>query len=254
MEPVLLEKVPQGRSKEFLDELKMELRRASSGLAVDVRISGLTANRLPRLQVSGDDQDVFSEILRRTCGLSPRSPSDLLDQPIRKGFVQEASKRENALLIDIGLESDPPHRVLLGADRLRAQLLDGRNVSLPNIVTRYVLVENFPLELRVMSFDEDNRRVQVELSDRQWSLFGEWRELPFDRIIAQDVLNSEVRSAVKRTGLDRDLAAIESLSLATHSLVCKLGTDGQGLVPKLGPYLRKARMFVFHPDSRDFRS
>jgi len=249
VELILLEKVPRGRNRKFLSELEMSLHKISSGLAVDIRMMGLTKSRLPRLQVSGDDEEAFVEVLRKSFGLGPEGPIDLLDQPIRKGFVERLSERENTLLIDIGLESPLSYHVTLGADRLRTQLFDGRNVSLHSMVARYGFLEDFPLELRVISYDEDNRHIQVELSDRQWNLFEEWRQLPLDRITAQDVLDSEVRNAVRRARLERDLAAIENISFGTHSLICKLGTDGQGLLPKLGPHLKAARLFVFHPNS-----
>lgn len=210
---------------------------------------GLTKSRLPRLQASGEDEEAFTEILRRSFGLNPRDHVDLLDQPIRKGFIQKLSERDDALWIDVGLDSPPAYHVTLGVDRLRSQLFDGQHVSLHSMVAKYGFLEDFPLELRIISCDKGNRRIQVELSDRQWNLLKEWRQLPFDRITAQDVLDSEVRSAVRRAGLERDLAAVENLSLGTHSLICKLGTEGQGLIPKLGPHLRAARLFVFHPNS-----
>jgi len=248
---ILLEKVPRGRDRKFLSELEMRLQDISSGLAVSIRTLGLTKSRLPKLQASGEDEEAFTEILRRSFGLSPRDHIDLLDQPIRKGFVQKLLEREDALWIDIGLDSSLAYHVTLGADRLRAQLFDGQHVSLHSMVAKYGFLEDFPLELRIVSYDEDNRRMRVELSDRQWNLLKEWRQLPLDRITAQDVLDSEVRSAVRRAGLERDLAAIENLSLGTHSLICKLGTDGQGLLPKLGPHLKAARLFVFHPNSSE---
>ncbi len=211
----------------------------------------MTKSRLPRLQASGEDKDAFTEILRRSFGLSPLSLTDLINQPTRKGFVEKLLERVDALLIDIGLESSPPYQVTLRVDRLRAQLFDGRHISLRGIVAKYGFLEDFPMELRVVSCDEERRWIQVELSDLQRNLLKEWAHIPFDRITAQDVLDSEVRSAVRRSGLERDLAAIEDLSLGTHSLICKLGTDGEGLVPKLGPHLRAARLFVFHPNSNE---
>lgn len=249
---ILLEKVPQGRDRKFLSELETRLSNISSGLAVRIRMLDMTKSRLPRLQASGEDEEAFTEIVRRSFGLSPLNLTDLLDQPIRKGFVEKLLEREDALLIDVGLESSPPCQVTLGVDRLRAQLFDGRHVSLHSMIAKYGFLEDFPLELRVVSCDEDRRRIQVELSDRQRNLLKEWRQLPFDRITAQDILDSEVRSAVRRAGLERDLAAIENLSLGTHSLITKLGTDGQGLVPKLGPHLKAARLFVFHPNSGEY--
>jgi len=251
IEVVLMEKIPQRRDRKFLSELEASLGNISSGLAVEITVRGKTESRLPRLRISGEDEEAFTEILRRSFGLAPRDHVELLDQPIRKGFVQRPSDRDDTLLMDVGLESSPPFQVTLGADRLRAQLSDGRDTSLRGMVTKYGFFEDFPLELRIVSCNEDNRRLRVELSDRQWNMLKEWSQLPLDRITAQDVLDSEVRSAVKRTGLERDLAAVENLSLSTHSLICKLGTDGKGLVPKLGPHLKAARLFVFHPDSRE---
>lgn len=251
VEVVLMEKIPRRRDRKFLSELEASLRNTSSGLVMDIEMRGLTKSRLPMLQVSGEDQEAFTEILRRSFGLAPRDHVELLDLPIRKGFVERSSDRDDTLLMDVGLESSPLFQVTLGADRLRAQLFDGREVSLRGMVARYGFFEDFPLELRIISCDEDSRRLHVELSDRQWNVLKEWSQLPLDRITAQDVLDSEVRSAVRRIGLERDLAAVENLSLGTHSLICKLGTDGKGLVPKLGPHLKAARLFVFHPNSRE---
>ena len=251
VELVLLEKIPRGRDRRFLGELEARLRDESSGLAVDIRMIGLTKSRLPRVECSGDDQEAFMEILRRSHGVGPRNYLDLSDQPIRKGFVVKPSKREEALSIDVGLESDTSCHVTLPVDRLRAQLFDGRGVPLRDMVARCGFLEDYPLELRIISHDEYSQRIEAELSDRQRSLIQEWRQVPLDRVIAQDVLASEVSAAVKKARIDRDLAAIENLSLCTHSLICKLGTDGRGIVPKLGPYLREARFFVFHPNSRN---
>ncbi len=249
VELVLLEKIPRGKDRRFLGELEARLRDTSSGLAVDVKMIGLTKSRLPRVKCSGDDQEAFIEILRRSYGVGPRNHLDLSDQPIRKGFVVRPSEREKALLIDIGLESATSSHVTLAADRLRAQLFDGRNVLLRDMVARCGFLEDYPLELRIISHDEYSQRIEAELSDRQQSLIQEWRQVPLDRVIAQNVLASEVSAAVKKARIERDLAAIENLSLCTHSLICKLGTHGRGIVPKLGPYLREARLFVFHPSS-----
>lgn len=248
MELVLAEKIPQGRDGKFLTELDRKLREISSGLAVNFGPIGLTKNRMPKLQVSGDDEEAFVEILRRSFGLTPNSNQDLLDQPICKGFVQKRDQ-ENVILIDIGLRNYPQFQVTLKAERLRAQLFDGARIPLQDMTAKYGFLEDFPLELRVITCDSASRNIEVELSDRQRERLEEWRRLPLDRINIQDALDSEILSAVGRAGLERDIAGLETLSFGTHSLVCKLGTDGKGLVRNLGSQLEMARLFVFHPDS-----
>jgi hypothetical protein len=203
---------------------------------------------LPRLHISGDDEEAFLEILQRSFGLNPRRLQELTDRPIWKGFVEAPTEQRDALMIDLGVESPPTLLTILEVERLRAQLVDGIPTSLQDIVEKFGLLQDFPLELRVISCDELCRRVEVELSDAQRDRFQAWRRLPFDRIIVQDVVYSEISDSLRKTGLARDVADLESLSLGTHDLVCKLGTDGQGLVRRLGSELRAARLHVFHPD------
>ena len=249
MELVLTEKIPHRRRREFLAELEARLRDISSGLNVNVEMKGLTESRMPRIQVSGEDEEAFTEVLRHSLGIAPREYAEALRMPVLRGFVQKPSSQDDALLIDVGFRPSSPFQVVLRAERLRAQLFNGHDVPLRRMVERYGFFEDFPVELRIVSTDEDSRQTYVELSDRQWSTLVEWDRIPLDRIIAQDVLEPEVRREIRRINIERDLAAVESLSLGTHCLICKLGTNGRGLIPKLGPHL-KARLFVFHPSSR----
>ncbi len=248
MELTLLERFPQERDRVFLGELEKKLQELSSGLIVNLKISGLSKGGMPRLQVSGEDEEAFLEILRRSFGLAPKSIQDLVDQPIRKGLVLKILEQENLLLVDLGL-ADELLQVMLRGESLRAQLFDGVHIPLRGMVTRYGLLRDFPLEVRVVSCNGSGS-IEVELSDRERDLLREWRCLPFDRIIVQNSLESEIIDAVRKVGLERDIAGLENLSFTTHSLVCKLGTDGQGLVRRLGSQLETVKLFVFHPDFR----
>jgi hypothetical protein len=199
LELTLLERFPQERDREFLNELEKKLQELSSGLNVNLRVSGLSKGGMPRFQVSGEDEEAFLEILQRSFGLAPESIQDLLDQPIRKGFIQKILEQENVLLIDLGL-TDQSLYATLRAESLRSQLFDGVNVSLRSMVTRYGLLRDFPLEVRVVSCNGSGI-IEVELSDRERDLLREWQCLPFDRIIIQNSLESEIIEAVKKRGL-----------------------------------------------------
>jgi len=48
-------------------------------------------------------------------------------------------------------------------------------------------------------------------------------------------------------GHGRDAVRVESLGLLEHALICKLGTDAVGLVPKLGPHMPTAVLAPFSP-------
>jgi hypothetical protein len=48
-------------------------------------------------------------------------------------------------------------------------------------------------------------------------------------------------------GLNRDILGIEPLGLFEHAATCKLGTDAEGLIPKIGKSLRNSTLQVFSP-------
>jgi len=244
----LLEKIPRERDRRFISELEKRLSEVTSGLVVEFEILGLTDRRMPTVQVSGEDEEAVAEILRKSFGFAPKNIRDLRNRPVQKSFIEKALEQKDLVTVDVGLEDSASFRGVLRAERLSAQLFDGALVPLHKMISRFGFFEDFPLEIRVVSCDEAGQEAQVELSDRQRDVLEEWKRLPFDRIIIQNSTASEVSNAVRKAALERDIAGVESLSLGTHSLICKLGTDGQGLVRRLGSQLEAAKLFVFHPD------
>ena len=61
------------------------------------------------------------------------------------------------------------------------------------------------------------------------------------------VTREEIEYAIKMLRLSRDIYAIESLGLLEHAVICKLGTEAKGLIPKLGPKLQNAVLTPFIP-------
>lgn len=68
-----------------------------------------------------------------------------------------------------------------------------------------------------------------------------------DRIQVFDSSKREVEFAVRKANLDRDIISVERQTLTTQSVVCKLGTDAIGLIPKLGSILRRRELKPFLP-------
>jgi hypothetical protein len=60
-------------------------------------------------------------------------------------------------------------------------------------------------------------------------------------------LFSDVEWAVKLSKSYRDIIKIDSLGTLEHVVLCKLGTDAIGLIPKLGRYLAEAVLVPFSP-------
>jgi len=246
LELVILEKLLRGeltRGLRYLDDL---LKDVASGLHVRHRIVGLTERGLIRLEISGDDEEAFREIIHRRFGLAPVDLSNLELGDICRGFIIDSGKVGYGLYIDIGIMTPKPIDGLYPLHSIRAQLVEGRQLPIRQIINKYHFYDDFPLEVRIAKLKEG--KMEVELSDRQRESITEWSALPFDRVIIYHALPDELQSAIKSSSVERDLARVENLSLTTHLLTCKIGTQAPGIVAKLGSHLKGIRLFSFRPE------
>ena len=78
-------------------------------------------------------------------------------------------------------------------------------------------------------------------------MFNRWVSCGFDRLIVLGSTFSEVERAVKLSRHFRDVIKVESLGVLEQLILCKLGTDAVGLIPKLGRYLKFAVLAPFSP-------
>ena len=75
----------------------------------------------------------------------------------------------------------------------------------------------------------------------------DWNRYPFDRVVVIGAFTNQVRKAIKRTLLSKDIIRLDPLSFTTSLLTCKLGTDAPGVISKLGQELRHAKLYSFIP-------
>ena len=130
---------------------------------------------------------------------------------------------------------------------MQAQLADGKKLALKTIIELYGLYPNLPLEVKVHKLDVESELIEVQLSERQIILFDSWIRQMLERLLILGVTREEIEYAIKSLRLSRDVYAIESLGLLEHAVICKLGTEAKGLIPKLGPELQNAILAPFIP-------
>jgi len=246
LEVVILEKLRRSdlpRGPRYLNDL---LKDIASGLNVRHRIVGLTERGLIKLEISGDDEEAFRGIIRRRSGIAPVDLSNLEPSDVCRGFIIDSGKVGYGLYVDIGIMTPKPIDGLYPLHSIRAQLLEGRQLPIRLIINKYHFYDDFPVEVRIAKLKEG--KVEVELSDRQRELITAWSALPFDRVIIYHALPDDLQSAIKSSNVERDLARVENLSLTTHLLTCKIGTQAPGIVAKLGPHLKGSGLFSFRPE------
>ena len=219
-----------------------------SGLQVQLRLVGATDRGWMQLQVSGEDENAALSLLEQEIGLAPASLDKLNKFSTVQGKVVFSKKSKEELYVDFGVFSPQVSDAVLTGKRLCAQLADGKDVRLPQLVELFCLYDNLPLEVKITEkVNKTDKRVDASLSETQISLFSRWVRGRFDRLIVLGALFSDVEESVKLSRHSRDVIRVESLGILEQVILCKLGTDAVGLIPKLGRYIKSSVLVPFSP-------
>jgi hypothetical protein len=241
----VLEKLYGSVSSETFESVYSSLCR---GLKVQLSFAGTTNRGWVQIEVSGDDETAALSLLDREVGLAPVSLVNVKKFSVIRGRVVFSGKGESELYVDLGVFSPRVCDAVLAGQRLRAQLADGEEIPLEGLVELFCLYDNLPLEVKVVQgVDDRGRTVEASLSEAQVSLFSSWVRVGFDRLIVLGSLFSDVERALKLSRISRDIIRTDSLGTLEQVILCKLGTDAVGLIPKLGRYLKSAVLVPFSP-------
>jgi len=218
------------------------------GLNVKLRVMGKTNRGWVQVDVSGEDEDVATRLLNQKFGLAPVSANNLEKFSLLRGKVVSSELDEDSLRVDVGVFS--PHLVdaTIPLQTLRAQTANGKGFSLEQLIDLFCLYVNLPLEVKVVrSVSLEGDSIEAELSETQLSKIARWIHSYLDRLIIFGASVSEVEDAIKRSRHVRDVIKIESLGLLEHAVLCKLGTEAKGLMPRFGPMIPHAVLAPFSP-------
>jgi hypothetical protein len=230
-----------------LSQVDGNLKSLLSGLKAKTRILGVDSLGWVRISISGEDENVAARYLADNVGLCPTGLDKISKYSTFKGYVTDPSKSKNELWVDIGVSSPSHVEAAIPLGRLQAQLGDGRKMALSTVAQLFGFCENLPLHIRVTSVESEKGRVEAELSEKQQDQFAGWTRSLLDRLLIIGASYGEVNSAIRRTEFTRDIVKVESLGMFEHAVLCKLGTDAAGLIPKMGRGLRGAVFSVFNP-------
>ena len=227
--------------------VEKKLKAMLEGLDVKVVIRGTHGRGWVEAFVSGQDEKVALRFLRDNVGLCPSSVGEIHRFSVVGGFVAGRAESRNELRLDVGFVFPSVIDAMIPLRRLQAQLVDGRKMALSTLVDLFSLCENMPVQVRMLRVDSVAKYLEAELSEKQLEQFTGWVRSMLDRLLVFGCSSDEVRGAVITSELDRDIVGVESLGMFENAIVCKLGTDAVGLVPKIGRVLRNSTLSVFSP-------
>lgn len=218
------------------------LKTTLENLQVEAKVCGLTSHGWVKASISGEDENVAMRYLIEQIGSCPTEAriGKFLEL---KSRIKALAKSEDKLSVDIGINVD----ATISLQHLQAQLADGRKVSLGKLAELFGFCENMPLTIEILDVDENTNRAKAILAESQLGQYKNWTKSLLDRLIILGASSYEVKLTLKETDLQRDVLDTESLGLFEYAFKCKLGTDAQGLIPKIGKKLRSAYFAVFNP-------
>lgn len=215
------------------------------GLEVQLQLKGKTDRGWIQLEVCGNDTPVALSLLEQKVGLAPSSLDELQKFSVLKGRIVSLDKKSKELHVDLGIVFPKPYDATISEKDLQAQLADGKQVPFQEMVELFCLHNNFSVEVKLSeNVNQNSSTVKAVLSEGQISLFRGWIGSRFDRLIIIGARFSKVERALKSSRHFRDVIKTETLGALEHAVLCKLGTDAIGLIPKIGRYMKSSVVLV----------
>ena len=230
-----------------LNQISDALKLSLEGLDVEMEILGTVADRWVQINLSGEDEAIATNYIAKEVGFCPTSFGNVKKSSILKGYIAGFGKSKEALMVDVGVFKPKLVNATIPLSYLQAQLVDGRKVALRKMGELFGFCGNLPVNIKILSMNEEESRIEAELSAQQVKKYEAWQEALLDKLIVLGVALREVEDTLNYAKLDRDIIGVESLGLFEHALTCKLGTDAAGLIPKIGRLLKTAKFTVFNP-------
>lgn len=237
----------KGHSPLQLEGINKNLNSLLHGLKVETKICGTNPRGWIQVSISGEDENAAIHYLDDIIGLCPVSLPDVFRYVTMKGRITGLRKNREELRVDMGVLSPDMCDAVIQLSSLQAQLVDGRRVSLDKIVELFGLCENLPLTVKIDNFHKEKSQVEAVIAYEQRSRWNKWAESMLDRLVVLGSSLDRIEVAVAKAELKRDVVSIEPLGGFEYAIICKLGTDAVGLIPKIGRNLREASFAVFSP-------
>lgn len=230
-----------------IKEVENNLKSILKGLDVEAKVLETTSHGWLQISISGEDETVALRYLTDEIGVCPTDLANVARFSTVKGYLNRIDRSANELRVDVGIFSPEHVDAIIPLSTLQAQLADGRKLALPKFVELFDFHKNLPLTIKICDMNKENGTIEAELSERQLALYRSWTMSLLDRLLILGASINEVLVALKKAHYDREVVKIESLGMFEQTVMCKLGTDAAGLIPRIGRNLRKAVFSVYNP-------
>lgn len=245
MKITVLQRPGQQTTRDFNANLENALSVLKGELSASTRLDGFSKKGWARIEVDGEDYEILVELIARELGRVRPDIADIEMHGVYQGVISGGA--HGNVEVDIGLETPRPLGATIQLNTLRAQLADGKPLRGEEIIDSYCLFPGAKTSIRITRLELEVGIVEGWFADPQIEEFSDWIATRLDRVQVFDCYRHELELAIQRARLERDVVSVEPLTLTAQSVLCKLGTDAIGLMPKLGSLLRRRELKPFIP-------
>jgi hypothetical protein len=230
-----------------LRKIKENLNTLLEGLKVEIQTCKRNEKGWTEIDITGEDTNIALRYLDQKIGTCSTTLDSITRFSTTKCYLTNPNKSKTALGIDIGITTPQNVTATIPLQTLQAQLCDGKKLPLEKIAEIYAFCENLPLNVKVSNVDEPAKHVETELNEKQQNQYKNWTDMLLDRLIIVRASVDNIKLALKYGGLTHDTIDVEPSGFFEHAVICKLGTDARGLIPRIGRNLKEATFAVFSP-------
>jgi len=242
MRLTLLERPTPITTRAFRAKLEKRLEDLKGELTASITFEDLSPSGWARIDLTGEDSEIVAQLISNAMRLAHTTLQEIEVPDVYDAQIMGSNA--NGLKFDLGLDTQNVTCVV-PARNLQAQLADGKTLPVSQLAECYCLYPGERISIRTSR--KQGNQVEAWLSDRQTELISNRVTSGLDRIEAFDCFEDDTEAGIRKAHLARDIVAVEQVTLTLQSIVCKLGTDAVGLIPKLGRVLRKQKLHPFLP-------
>ena len=241
---VLLSKAYGTYRGRLLETIRSEVSEMVAELDAQITSLGTDKKNHIIVNIDGEDEEFVVNAIAKEYGRSLQS-DNLVPNKTYPGQLIDVGKVGYGLYSDIGVTDSKRMDALIPLHRLREQLdLHG---PLKTIIEAYVLVDHFPVEVKLTSIDLYNSRIEAEFNQSTLTRIEEWMQDDHERLLVFGANRVQLENSLKKTSHREDIYEIEPLGKFEFSLRCKRSTRASGILAAIGPRLKGVPMHLFIP-------
>lgn len=244
IELTLLARIYGDYQNRLLRDFERDLHERTSEL--DIRIRKVSTDERGHIivAVDGEDEEFVRNTLASEYGTT-NSFESISTTSEYSGQLRDVGKVGYGIYVDIGVTDPSMSDALVPLHKLRSQF--EMSASVRTIAGSFVLVDNFPVTVKVLHKDERKLEIEAEFTPQLIDQLDTWSNDDHQRLLVFGANCDMVDSALERTNHRQDIYEIERLGPFEFSLRCKRSTRATGIIAAIGPILRGVPMHLFIP-------